>query len=270
MPQTIKLKRGTGSGAPATSDLVEGELAYAEDRSNNGASAKLYISSINSSSAEVIDTVGGKYYTSIVDAATNANTASTVVKRDGSGNFSAGTITANLTGNASGTSGSTTGNAATATALATARTIHGVSFDGTANIDLSEVVADTVGAMFSSNTETGITATYQDANNTVDLVVGTLNQDTTGNAATATALATGRTIAMTGDGTWASASFTGSGNVTGAMTLATVNSNVGQFGAGTAIPVVTVNAKGLVTAVSTTAVSAASVDDATALAIALG
>lgn len=33
--------------------------------------------------------------------ATNANTASTIVKRDGSGNFSAGTITANLTGTAS-------------------------------------------------------------------------------------------------------------------------------------------------------------------------
>ena len=41
----------------------------------------------------------------------------------------------------------TTGLAATATALATARTIHGVSFDGTANIDLTEVVQDTVGAM---------------------------------------------------------------------------------------------------------------------------
>ena len=105
-----------------------------------------------------------------------------------------GNLTGNVTGNTSGTSGSTTGNAATATALATARTIHGVSFDGTANIDLSEVVSDTVGAMFSSNTETGITATYQDADNTIDLVVGTLNQDTTGNAATATALATARTI----------------------------------------------------------------------------
>ena len=43
----------------------------------------------------------------------------------------------------------TTGNAATATALETARTIHGVSFDGTANIDLSEVIQDTVGAMLS-------------------------------------------------------------------------------------------------------------------------
>ena len=66
----------------------------------------------------------------------------------------------------------TTGNAATATALETARTIHGVSFDGTANIDLSEVISDTVGAMVSSNTETGITVTYQDADNTIDFVIG--------------------------------------------------------------------------------------------------
>jgi len=90
-------------------------------------------------------------------------------------------ITGPLTGNAS-----TATLAAAATALADARTIHGVSFDGTANIDLSEVVADTVGAMFSGNTETGITATYQDGDNTIDLVVGTLNQNTTGSAATLT------------------------------------------------------------------------------------
>ena len=68
----------------------------------------------------------------------------------------------------------TTGNAATATALETARNIHGVSFDGTAILkqesDLTEVIQDTVGAMFSSNTETNITATYQDADGTIDLV----------------------------------------------------------------------------------------------------
>ena len=99
----------------------------------------------------------------------------------------------------------TTGNAATATALETARTIHGVSFDGTANIDLSEVVQDTVGAMFSSNTETGITVSYEDGDGTIDLVVGTLNQDTTGNAATATALETARNIG--------GVSFDGSANI---------------------------------------------------------
>ena len=83
----------------------------------------------------------------------------------------------------------TTGNAGTATALETARTIHGVSFNGTANIDLSEPIQDTVGAMFSSNTETGITATYEDGDGTIDLVVGTLNQNTTGTAATVTGAA---------------------------------------------------------------------------------
>lgn len=37
----------------------------------------------------------------LANAATSSNTASTIVKRDASGNFTAGTITANLTGNAS-------------------------------------------------------------------------------------------------------------------------------------------------------------------------
>ena len=78
---------------------------------------------------------------------------------------------------------------ATATALATARTIHGVSFDGTANIDLSEVISDTVGAMVTSNTESGITVAYDDADNTLDFTVGTLNQNTTGTAATVTTAA---------------------------------------------------------------------------------
>ena len=58
-----------------------------------------------------------------------------------------------------------------------------ITVDGTT---LAEYIADTAGAMFTSNTETGITATYQDADNTIDLAVGTLNQDTTGTAAIAT------------------------------------------------------------------------------------
>ena len=58
----------------------------------------------------------------------------------------------------------------------------------------NEQVQDIVGGMVSGNTETGITVTYQDGDGTLDFVVGTLNQDTTGNAATATALETARTI----------------------------------------------------------------------------
>ena len=68
----------------------------------------------------------------------------------------------------------------------------------------------------------------------------------TGNASTATALATGRTISISGDLTYTSPSFDGSGNVTAAGTLATVNSNVGSFTNAN----ITVNAKGLITAAS--------------------
>lgn len=75
----------------------------------------------------------------VTSNATNANTASTIVARDASGNFSAGTITASLTGNASGSSGSCTGNSATATSaatLTTARTINTTSFNGSADITI--------------------------------------------------------------------------------------------------------------------------------------
>jgi Chaperone of endosialidase len=66
--------------------------------------------------------------------ATSSNTASTVVARDETGNFSAGTITASFSGNVTG---DLTGNASTATKLNTARTINGVSFDGSADISFS-------------------------------------------------------------------------------------------------------------------------------------
>ena len=48
---------------------------------------------------------------------------------------------------------------------------------------------------------------------------GNVTGNVTGNADTATALATGRTIGMTGDVVWTSASFDGSGNVTGSATI---------------------------------------------------
>jgi len=83
--------------------------------------------------------------------------------------------------------GAVTGNASTATALQTARTIGGVSFDGTGNITLPGVNAGG-------------------------------NQATSGNAATATALATPRTIGGTSfDGT-ANIAITTNANLTGGVT----------------------------------------------------
>jgi hypothetical protein len=189
--------------------------------------------------ADAGDTVTDEQLQDVVGAMISSNTESgiTVTYQDADGtlDFTVGTLNQDTTGNAAtattletartiggvsfngsaninlpgvNTSGSqdTSGNAATATALETARTIHGVSFDGSANIDLSEVIQDTVGAMFSSNTETDIAVTYQDGDGTIDLVVS----DISGNAATATALATARTIA--------GVSFDGTANITIAST----------------------------------------------------
>jgi hypothetical protein len=79
----------------------------------------------------------------------------------------------------------------------------------------------------------------------------------TGNSSTATALQNARNFQVSGDAASAAVSFDGTANVGLAVTLATVNSNVGTFGSQTQIPVVTVNAKGLVTAVSTASVGTA-------------
>jgi hypothetical protein len=94
-------------------------------------------------------------------ASSSTNSANNLVIRDASGNFAAGTITANLTGNVTGNvTGDLTGNADTATTLATGRdfTVSGdatapaVSFNGSGDVDLvltlanSGVVAGTVGS----------------------------------------------------------------------------------------------------------------------------
>ena len=121
--------------------------------------------------------------------ATNANTASAIVARDGSGDFSAGTVTAALTGNAS-----------TATALATARNIGGVAFDGTANINLPGVNA--AATALSSARNFAVTGD----------VTGTVSSDLTSGASIATSIAAG--VIVNADVN-ASAAITGSKITTG-------------------------------------------------------
>jgi hypothetical protein len=86
-----------------------------------------------------------------------------------------GNVTGNVTGNTSGSSGSCTGNAATATALATARNIGGVSFDGTAAINLPGVNAS--GTQDTSGTAALATQFSVTANNSTDETVYPLFAD---------------------------------------------------------------------------------------------
>lgn len=136
----------------------------------------------------------------------------------------------------------TVANATTTPAITLSTTINGIlSGNGTA---ISAASTSGTGAVCLVNSPVFTTPN-------IGAAVGSIS----GNAGTATALATGRTIGITGDITYTSPSFDGSGNVTAGGTLATVNSNVGSFGSGTAIPNFTVNGKGLLTAAGSTAVT---------------
>tara|TARA_Y100000004_G_scaffold41296_1_gene44876 strand:+ start:971 stop:2398 length:1428 start_codon:yes stop_codon:yes gene_type:complete len=70
MATVIQIKRTTGVSSPTVSDLSEAELAYVQDRSNDGASSKLFIESVDSSSNPVIHEIGGKYFTDIIKGST--------------------------------------------------------------------------------------------------------------------------------------------------------------------------------------------------------
>ena len=79
MSTVIQIKRNATTSSPGTSDLVVGEMAYAYDASNDGAGAKLFIEAVNSSSAAVIHTIGGKFFTDMLDHTAGTVTASSAL-----------------------------------------------------------------------------------------------------------------------------------------------------------------------------------------------
>lgn len=411
MASIVRIKRSSVSGNPTT--LAAGELAYSAliDTGANGGD-RLYIGMGTETTGNAANhvVIGGKFFTDMITAATNLSTASTLVKRDASGNFTAGTITAalsgnsttasswatarnlSLTGDATATLSSVDGSQAVSAALTLATVNSNIGSFGsstaipvvtvnakglvtgvtTANISTTLNIAGSTGTgtiELGSETltiagGTGVTSAYVSGTDTVTLSIGqavnttsnvtfndiTVNgtltsnditsssisiagdatitgnltvQGTTttinstvvavsdlnlvvakdaanataangagltvngagatftytsvddrwnlnknlnvttvygalsGNATTATTWATARNLSLTGDATATLTSVDGSAAVSAALTLATVNSNVGSFGNSTTVPNFTVNAKGLITAAGSTAIPTA-------------
>jgi hypothetical protein len=119
------------------------------------------------------------------------------------------------------------------------------------DIITAATAANTAGKLVLRDGSGNFSSNVITANSFVGPLTGDVTGDVTGNADTATAWETARNLSLTGDATATLSAVDGTAAVSAALTLATVNSNVGSFGGTTAIPVLTVNAKGLVTAAST-------------------
>lgn len=229
----VALFNGTSGKSIKSSGVVLGNGTLTVNTSGTGLSGSGTFTANQSTNGTI----------TITSNATSASTANAIVARDASGNFSAGTITAALSGNAS-----------TASAWATGRTITltgdvtGVSAAWTgsadisfataiaagsivnADINASAAIADTKLATISTAGKVSNSATTATNLNTASAIVardasgnftaGTITAALSGNASTASAWATGRTITLTGDVTGVSGAWTGSGNISFATAIA--------------------------------------------------
>ena len=271
MASVIRIKRSSVSGNPSV--LAAGELAYSaltDNGSNGGERLYIGIGTETAGNAANHFVIGGKYFTDLMDHARGTLTADSAILVDSNSKINnlkvdnldldGNTISStdlngniNITPNGTGKLVLTNpyiGDTST-TLLEYIQDVTGGQLSSTnGSIDISyndttggtnvqlntEFAQDLVGAMFTGASHSGLSATYDDTNGVVTLNV---NDPTI-------------TIAGDVDG---SATMTNLGNTTINVTLDTVNGNVGTFGSQTSIPIITVNGKGLVTAVTTASVA---------------
>jgi hypothetical protein len=231
MASIIKIKRSTGSASPAA--LGAGELAYSWDQSGGYVNGKLYVGtgSETAGAAANIEVIGGKYFTDMLDHTKGVLTASSAITTDANNKIDYLKVdNLEFDGNTIGTT--QVNGDLLLTPNGTGKTVLTNPYIGSTSVSLDEYVQDLLGASIAGGQS--ITSTYN---------------DTTGVTTLAATVATSSVLGV--------ASFGGDFAVsTGAVSLSTsVNANTGSFGSATAIPVITVNNKGLITAVSTASVA---------------
>ena len=235
---TLAVTYSAGYALPTTASQANWDTAYAERLQWNGGATNLVAATGRTSLGAT--TVGGNFFTlpnpsAITFVQINAdNTITTMDAPTFRAAIGAGT------GGGSVTSVSGTGTVSGITLSGTVTTSGNLTLGGTLAVTPSDFSSQAANTFLAAPNGSAGAPTFRAI---VAADVPTLNQNTTGSAAT---LTTGRTISISGDLTYTSPSFDGSANVTAAGTLATVNANVGSFTNAS----ITVNGKGLITAAS--------------------
>jgi hypothetical protein len=105
---TAPVARLAATGTPSSSTFLRGDSAWVALSAPNNGTLTMNVSGtgLSGSATFTADQAGNSTFT-VTSNAASANGASTIVARDASGNFSAGTITATLNGSATSVSGST-------------------------------------------------------------------------------------------------------------------------------------------------------------------
>ncbi len=261
----------TNSTTPDATTTTKGKLQLANDL--GGTADAPTVEKVGGSSATNINAA-----TMLANAATASNTTNAIVKRDVNGNFTAGTITADLFGTATnvtgivsaangGTGVNNTGK--TITLGGNINTGGALITTGTTVLNASDITLKTTGTtdlvLPTTGTLTTLTGNEQLTNKTINglqptslatgfsIAGGTISKTlTVNNNATLSGTNTGdQTIILTGD-------VTGSGTGSFATTLATTGVTAGTYGSATTVPSITVDAKGRVTNVGNTTISGVS------------
>lgn len=210
---TIDIEGGTLISTASSADKITINHDTISRSNTNATDDGTYVKGITTNAQGHITAVDSgdfdDYYYKQTEFA-SANTASKPVIRDGSGNFSAGTITAALSGNAT-TSSSTTGNAATATKIRVNATSASGDYrllfrdGGNTSINNADIYSDAGGdAHYNPSTNTLTAGTFSGSHsgsgsgltslNASNISSGTINDarlpasitsDITGNSATA-------------------------------------------------------------------------------------
>jgi hypothetical protein len=261
----------TNTSTPDATTNTKGKIKLANDL---GGTADLpTVNSVGGSSSSTINTA-----TVLANAATAANTASTIVKRDVNGDFNAGTITANLLGTSTNVTGIVTGvnggtginnTGKTITLGGNINTGEAFTTTGTTGLNASAITFKTIAPtdliLPTTGTISTLSGTESLTNKTINgltptslatgfsIAGGTINKTlTVNNTATVSGTNTGdQTISLTGD-------VTGSGNGSFTTTLANSGVTAGTYGSSTSVPTITVDVKGRVTNVANTTITGVS------------